>query len=122
MKKLILSVLVLGCSITLMAQTARKPATKTTTKAPAKTTTTASTVSMKSPLDSFSYALGLSIANFYKEQGVKNINNALVMKALNDSETREIQIIVLTSCDGKPPIKCEIGKQYFLNDGVLTCR
>ena len=86
MKKLILSVLVLGCSITLMAQTARKPATKTTTKAPAKTTTNAATVSMKSPLDSFSYALGLSIANFYKEQGVKNINNALVMKALNDSK------------------------------------
>ena len=86
MKKLILSVLVLGGSITLMAQTSRKPATKTTTKAPVKTTTTASTVSMKSPLDSFSYALGLSIANFYKEQGVKNINNALVMKALNDSK------------------------------------
>jgi FKBP-type peptidyl-prolyl cis-trans isomerase FklB len=39
---------------------------------------------MKNALDSFSYALGLSIANFYKEQGVKDINNTLVVKALND--------------------------------------
>jgi FKBP-type peptidyl-prolyl cis-trans isomerase FklB len=39
---------------------------------------------MKNALDSFSYALGLSMANFYKEQGVQNINIPLVTKALND--------------------------------------
>lgn len=41
-------------------------------------------VTLKTSLDSFSYALGLSIANFYKEQGVQNVNNNLVIKALND--------------------------------------
>jgi FKBP-type peptidyl-prolyl cis-trans isomerase FklB len=41
-------------------------------------------IQLKTPLDSFSYAVGLSMAGFYKEQGVQNINNALVMRALND--------------------------------------
>ncbi|HSB91925.1 MAG TPA: FKBP-type peptidyl-prolyl cis-trans isomerase, partial [Flavitalea sp.] len=41
---------------------------------------------MKSAIDSFSYAIGLSIANFYKEQGINNINNTLVMQALNDAK------------------------------------
>lgn len=39
---------------------------------------------MKNALDSFSYALGLSMAGFYKEQGVSDINTALVTKALKD--------------------------------------
>jgi FKBP-type peptidyl-prolyl cis-trans isomerase FklB len=42
------------------------------------------TTQIKSALDSFSYAVGVSMAGFYKEQGVKNINTALVIKALND--------------------------------------
>lgn len=53
---------------------AKKPATATKT-APAQ---------LKTALDSFSYAVGLSMAGFYKEQGVHNINTALVIKALND--------------------------------------
>lgn len=39
---------------------------------------------MKNAVDSFSYALGLSMAGFYKEQGVENINTTLVTKAIND--------------------------------------
>lgn len=42
---------------------------------------------MKNALDSFSYALGLSMAAFYKEQGVENINATLVNKALKDAKT-----------------------------------
>ncbi len=56
-------------------------------KAPAKKTITATKpapVLLKNGLDSFSYALGLSMAGFYKEQGVKNINTNLVLRALND--------------------------------------
>ena len=34
--------------------------------------------------DSASYAIGLSMANFYKQQGIKNINVALLNKAVND--------------------------------------
>ena len=41
---------------------------------------------MKNKVDSFSYAIGLSIANFYREQGIKDINSALVTKALADSK------------------------------------
>ena len=43
--------------------------------------------SMKNQADSFSYAIGVSIANFYKEQGISNISSALVTKALNDCKT-----------------------------------
>lgn len=78
-------------SMTVSAQATKKPATavkKTTTttasKPAAQKAAPAQPASLKNSLDSFSYAVGLSLANFYKEQGVQNINNALVMKALND--------------------------------------
>lgn len=61
-----------------------KPATKSTGSTKKKPVAKQSTVSMKNAVDSFSYALGLSMAGFYKEQGVENINTALVTKALND--------------------------------------
>lgn len=38
----------------------------------------------KNQADSFSYAIGVSIANFYKEQGITNINTMLVTKAIGD--------------------------------------
>lgn len=40
---------------------------------------------LKNAADSFSYAVGSSIASFYKQQGVKNINTVLVNKAINDA-------------------------------------
>ncbi len=42
---------------------------------------------LKNAVDSFSYALGLSMAGFYKEQGIENINSQLVVRALNDAKT-----------------------------------
>src|SRR5688500_4497140 len=66
-------------SIGLFAQATKKPVT---TKKPA--ASVAAPVVMKNALDSFSYAMGLSIATFYKEQGVENINSNLIVKALND--------------------------------------
>ena len=42
---------------------------------------------LKNALDSFSYALGLSMANFYKEQGVDDIKTPLVMRAIEDSKS-----------------------------------
>ncbi|MDR3716583.1 MAG: FKBP-type peptidyl-prolyl cis-trans isomerase [Puia sp.] len=41
-------------------------------------------VSLKTTTDSLSYAIGLSVANFYKQQNITNINSALVTKAIND--------------------------------------
>jgi FKBP-type peptidyl-prolyl cis-trans isomerase FklB len=79
MKKTILFTVSLFATTVLMAQ-AKKPAT--TAKKPAPATTTQAV--MKNAVDSFSYAIGLSIANFYKAQGVKDINNQLVLKAITD--------------------------------------
>jgi FKBP-type peptidyl-prolyl cis-trans isomerase FklB len=86
MKKLVFSFIILAISVQLSAQnkpTTKKPATATK-KAPA---AAKPAPVLKNALDSFSYALGLSIANFYKEQGVENINSVLVSKALNDVKT-----------------------------------
>ena len=66
-------------SMGLYSQVKKKPVAASKPK-----TVVATQGLMKNALDSFSYALGLSIANFYKEQGVQNINNNLVVKALND--------------------------------------
>ena len=45
--------------------------------------TTPSTAVLKTHNDSLSYAIGLSVANFYRQQGVK-LNTAIVTKACND--------------------------------------
>jgi len=47
--------------------------------------TTAPTVQLKTLEDSANYAMGLSIANFYRQQGVTKINSTLVTKAINDA-------------------------------------
>ncbi|MFZ9387118.1 MAG: FKBP-type peptidyl-prolyl cis-trans isomerase [Chitinophagaceae bacterium] len=39
---------------------------------------------LKNITDSASYAIGMSVANFYKQQGIKNINSSLVNRAIND--------------------------------------
>ena len=42
---------------------------------------------LKNLTDSASYAIGLSVANFYKQQGFKNLNTALIAKAINDVQS-----------------------------------
>jgi FKBP-type peptidyl-prolyl cis-trans isomerase FklB len=49
-----------------------------------KTIHSAPAVSLKSTQDSLSYAIGLSVANFYKQQNITDINTALVTRAIND--------------------------------------
>lgn len=73
-------VLVLSATLTATAQTG------TTHKSTVhKTTgTAASAPVLKTFQDSLNYAIGLSLANFYKQQGVTNINGALVVRAVND--------------------------------------
>ena len=39
---------------------------------------------LKTINDSASYAIGVSVASFYKQQGISNINTALVSRAIND--------------------------------------
>jgi FKBP-type peptidyl-prolyl cis-trans isomerase len=50
--------------------------------------TTVKPVATANPLktmeDSASYAVGISVANFYKQMGVKKLNTSIVSKAIND--------------------------------------
>jgi len=84
MQKILIVILMTVCassfaqtkSTSKKAVPAKKP-TATTKAAPAP-------VQFKNQSDSFSYAIGVSIANFYREQGITNVNSTMVTKALND--------------------------------------
>lgn len=72
MKKILIPVLIL---CTLVAGAQKTPVKKTTAKP------------FKNLADSASYGLGISVANFYKQQGIKNLNTALIAKAINDVQS-----------------------------------
>lgn len=77
MKKTILFGAVLIAVVSINAQPGQtKPAAKPTVKS--------SLPVLKTMNDSASYAVGVSVANFYKQQGVKKLNTVLVSKAIND--------------------------------------
>jgi FKBP-type peptidyl-prolyl cis-trans isomerase FklB len=73
------------CLLLTLAAIAQKPIPKkTVSKTATKSTTSASSSPvLKSENDSLSYAIGLSVANFYRQQGIK-LNTTLVTKACND--------------------------------------
>jgi FKBP-type peptidyl-prolyl cis-trans isomerase FklB len=77
MKKLIISSILSFAASLIYAQSGavKKPVA----------TSTSPTVQLKTLEDSANYAMGLSIANFYRQQGVTKINSALVTKAINDA-------------------------------------
>jgi FKBP-type peptidyl-prolyl cis-trans isomerase FklB len=88
MKRVIFPILILCLTINVFGQS--KPAAKKPVAGAKKTVAGAKPAPvMKNALDSFSYALGLSMADFYKQQGVENINTNLVIKALNDSKANK---------------------------------
>jgi len=77
MKKLIVFTCLLTISFSLLAQpgkTAAKPVKKPATPQPL----------LKTLNDSASYAVGISVANFYKQQGLSKLNATIVSKAIND--------------------------------------
>jgi FKBP-type peptidyl-prolyl cis-trans isomerase FklB len=78
MKLLLASSLCAIISLPVLAQTASNAT------AAHKPTTTAAPVSLKTTQDSLSYAIGISVANFYKQQNITNINTALVLRAISD--------------------------------------
>lgn len=77
MKKILLLSLSFATFCNTWAQTNTKPKV-------VKKTVPAVTNSLKNTTDSASYAMGISLASFYKQQGIKTINTALVSKAIND--------------------------------------
>ncbi|WP_207513448.1 FKBP-type peptidyl-prolyl cis-trans isomerase [Longitalea luteola] len=90
MKKSVLLVLACLPATAMLAQAPAKKKPVTATQKPATTKKPAATApsapALKNAADSFSYAIGLSIASFYKAQGISNINNQLVVKALADAK------------------------------------
>jgi FKBP-type peptidyl-prolyl cis-trans isomerase FklB len=74
MKKNIVVIAGLVCSLCAVAQTKPKPKTPTATPAPF----------FKNSTDSLSYAIGMNAASFFKEKGLTNINGAMVAKAFDD--------------------------------------
>ncbi len=77
MKLLLTSAFCAFATIPVFAQTTHPATTH-------KPGTTAAPVSLKTTQDSLSYAIGISVANFYKQQNITNINTALVMRAISD--------------------------------------
>lgn len=76
-KKLIVSILLASVTLSAWAQV-KKPASSTSASK------AAPPVVLKTTQDSLSYAIGLSVANFYKQQGITNVNTALVTRAIRD--------------------------------------
>jgi FKBP-type peptidyl-prolyl cis-trans isomerase FklB len=80
-KQFIVSMISFSVALPLAAQVKK---TTTPTHKPHATSARASTTTLKTELDSVSYAIGLSVANFYKQSNLTNINTALLVKAIND--------------------------------------
>jgi FKBP-type peptidyl-prolyl cis-trans isomerase FklB len=76
MKNAFLMLMVMGISAGSFAQVKAKPKP---------VTTSVSQPAMKTGIDSLSYSLGLSLAQFYKQQGIAKVNTSLVAKAINDA-------------------------------------
>jgi FKBP-type peptidyl-prolyl cis-trans isomerase FklB len=66
-------------------QKAKTPVKPAATKTAAKPAANKSSVVMKNALDSVSYAIGLNVAQFYKQQGIDNINTTCVQKGMADA-------------------------------------
>jgi FKBP-type peptidyl-prolyl cis-trans isomerase FklB len=77
-KPILASAICLSATLSSLAQTAPKTTTVH------KTATGPAPVVLKTTQDSLSYAIGLSVANFYKQQNITNVNTALVTRAIND--------------------------------------
>lgn len=78
--KRFLTVAILFSSVCAFAQKKTVPAKK---PVPAKSATKQINP-LKNLTDSASYAIGVSVANFYKQQGLRQLNASLVSKAIND--------------------------------------
>ena len=82
---------------------------------------------LKTMNDTFSYALGVQVAAFYKQQGVKKINTVALSKAINDIYTNgksslsqndvDLSILAETSPEQYKVIKANIvAGQKFLKE------
>ena len=99
MKKIVTSSILVFTATLMYAQNSsvKKPV--------AKNTTTTTTLQLKTLEDSANYAMGLSVANFYKQQGVTKINSTLVTRGISDAMSgkpallNDAQTVLMTYLD-----------------------
>jgi FKBP-type peptidyl-prolyl cis-trans isomerase FklB len=77
MKKLLV-VFLMGTMVSASAQVKKTTSSKSVSK------TTVPVKVLKTLNDSASYAVGLSVVNFYRQQGISNLNTAVLVRAIND--------------------------------------
>jgi FKBP-type peptidyl-prolyl cis-trans isomerase FklB len=84
------TILFFACSLAIAFSAEAQTTAKTTSPAH-KTGTAASAApfTLKTENDSISYAIGVSLANFYKQQNIANINTAILVKAVKDVENNK---------------------------------
>lgn len=103
MKKILASSILLFTAVLMYAQNSsvKKPVAKNTT----------TTLQLKTLEDSANYAMGLSVANFYRQQGVTKINSALVTRGISDAMSdkqpllKDAQTVLMTYLDKKQMLK-----------------
>jgi FKBP-type peptidyl-prolyl cis-trans isomerase FklB len=79
------TILVFACSLSIANLTGAQTTTSSTSPAHKKATTTSTApFTLKTENDSISYAIGVSLANFYKQQNISNINTAILVRAVKD--------------------------------------
>ena len=74
MQKFFVAILFLSFAVAVSGQAAKKPKAPSAIIQP----------SLKTGVDSVSYAIGLSLASFYKKQGIDKVNTEMLDRAIND--------------------------------------
>jgi FKBP-type peptidyl-prolyl cis-trans isomerase FklB len=90
MKKTILFALIVLTTSGLFAQSKKKSATASEAAVIAK---------LNNQTDSLSYSIGIMVASFYKQQGITNINDALVNKAIKDKMSGDSTLLTEQQCN-----------------------
>jgi FKBP-type peptidyl-prolyl cis-trans isomerase FklB len=91
MKKYTFLLLVTLTSFSLFAQSRKKSASKTAA--------TTAIVRLNNQTDSLSYSIGIMVASFYKQQGITNINDTLVNKAIKDKMKGDSTLLSELQCN-----------------------
>ena len=91
MKKYFVFFLITISAVNSFSQSKKKSGTKTVAPSAA--------VALNNETDSLSYSIGIMVASFYKQQGISNINNELVNKAIHDKMNGDSTLLTEQQCN-----------------------